>query len=72
MNQIKLNIETKTQKYSIFIGDKLSTKVLQIAKSNSIDFKKCLLVLDNKVPKKFVSNIKKSLSNKIINIYESN
>ena len=72
MNQSKLNIETKTQKYSIFIGDKLSTKVLQIAKSNYIDFKKCLIVLDNKVPKKFISNIKKSLKNKIIYIHHFN
>ncbi len=65
----KLNIETKTQKYPIFIGRKLSTKVSQIAKSNSINFKKCLLVIDNNVPKKFIYNIKKSLKNKIIYIY---
>ena len=69
MNKTKLNIETKTQKYSIFIGNKLTTKVLQIANSNSINFKKCLLVLDNNVPKKFISNIKKSLKNKIIYIH---
>ena len=69
MNQTKLNIETKTQKYPIFIGNKLSTKISKIAKSNSINFKKCLLVLDNNVPKKFISNIKKSLKNKIIYIH---
>ena len=69
MNQAKLNIETKTQKYTIFIGNKLSTKISNIAKSNFINFKKCLLVLDNNVPKKFISNIKKSLKNKIIYIH---
>ena len=63
MNQTKLNIKTKMQKYNIFIGKKLSTKVSQIAKSNSINSKKCLIVVDNNVPKKFIFNIKKSLKN---------
>ena len=69
MKQTKLNIKTKTQKYPIFIGKELSTKISRIAKSNSIDFKKCLLVVDYNVPKKFVSKITKSLENKIIYFY---
>ena len=69
MRQNKLNIKTKTQKYPIFIGKKLSTKVSQIAKSNFINSKKCLLVVDNNIPKKFISNIKKSLKNNIIYIH---
>ena len=69
MKQAKLNIKTKTQNYSIFIGKELSTKISQIAKSNSINFKKCLLVVDYNVPKKFVSKITKSLENKIIYFY---
>ena len=54
MSQIKLNIITKTQKYPIFIGKELCTKISQITKSNSIKFNKCLLVVDSNVPKKFV------------------
>ena len=69
MNQIKLNIETKTQKYPIYIGKKISANINQITKSNSIKFDRCLLVVDSNVPKKFVSVIKKSLKNKMSYIY---
>ena len=69
MNQIKLNIETKTQKYPIYIGKKLSANISKIAKSNSINFNRCLLVVDSNVPKKFVSIIKKSLKNKMSYIH---
>ena len=65
MSQIKLNIETKTQKYPIYIGKKVSANMFQIIKSNSIKFNRCLLVVDRNVPKKFVSIIKKSLKNKM-------
>jgi len=69
MNQIKLNIKTKTQKYPIFIGKKISANISQITKSNSINFNRCLIVVDSNVPRKFVSTIKKSLKNKIICIH---
>ncbi len=69
MNQIKLNIETNTQKYPILIGKKLSANISQIIKFNSINFYRCLLIVDSNVPKKFVSTIKKSLKNKISYIY---
>ncbi len=69
MSQIKLNIETKTQKYTILIGKKLSANISQIIKSNSINFNRCLLVVDSNVPKKFVTIIKKSLKNKKIYIH---
>ena len=32
MSQIKLNIETKTQKYPIYIGKKVSENISQITK----------------------------------------
>ena len=69
MSQIKLNIETKTQKYPIYIGKKVSVNISQITKSNSIKFNRCLLVVDSNVPKKFVSIIKKSLKNKMSYIH---
>ena len=64
MKQIRLNIKTKTEKYPIIIGSNLTSSLLKIFKSNSIDFDKCLIVVDKNVPKKFVSNIKKSLKKK--------
>ena len=66
MKQTRLNIVTKTEKYPIIIGSNLTLSVSKIFKSNSIDFDKCLIVIDKRVPKKFVSNIKKSLKNKKI------
>ena len=69
MTQIKLNIETKTQKYPILIGNKISSNVSQIIKYNSINFNRCLLIIDKNIPKKFISNIKKSLKNKKSYIY---
>ena len=66
MKQTRLNIVTKTEKYPIIIGSNLTSSVSKIFKSNSIDFDKCLIVVDKNVPKKFVSNIKQSLKNKSI------
>ena len=66
MKQIRLIVNTKTQKYPIIIGNNLISKLSKIIKYNSIEFKQCLLVIDKKIPKKMVDNIKKSLKNKII------
>ena len=69
MKQIKLNVKTKTQKYPIIIGSNLTSKILKIVKQNSINFNQCLLIVDKNVPKKFVSNIKKSLKQKKVYVY---
>ena len=66
MKLTKLNIITKNEKYPIIIGSNLTSKVSKIFKLNSIDFDKCLIVADKNVPKKFISNIKRSLKNKKI------
>ena len=67
MKQIRLNIVTKTEKYPIIIGSNLISSVSKIFKLNSFNFDKCLIVVDKNVPKKFISNIKRSLKTK--NIY---
>ncbi len=64
---MKLLVKTNTQKYPIIIGSKLTTQISKILKENSINFKKCFLFIDKNVPRKFISNIKKSLRDK--NIY---
>ena len=69
MKPIKLKINTKTQNYSIIIGSNLTSKINQILKNNSLDFKKCLLVIDNNIPKKIYLGIKKSLIKKEIFTY---
>ncbi len=50
MKQTRLNIVTKTEKYPIIIGSNLTSSVSKIFKSNSIDFDKCLIVVDKNVP----------------------
>ena len=72
MKQIKLDVKTKTQKYPIIIGSNLTSKILKIIQRNSINFKQCLIIFDKNIPKKFISNIKKSLKQKKISIYVFN
>ena len=62
MKTAKLNINTKTQKYPIIIGSNLISKIQKLFNSNSIKFEKCLLVVDKKVPSKFIRVIKKSIN----------
>ena len=69
MNPIKLKITTKTQQYPIIIGSNFESSVAKIIKDNLISFNRCLLVIDNNVPKKIISKIKKSLNKKKIYIY---
>ena len=69
MKQIKLNVKTKTQKYPIIIGSNLTSSIANILRRNSISFKKCLIIIDKNVPKKFISKIKKSLNKKKIYTY---
>ena len=54
MKITKLKIKTKTQKYPIIIGYNLVSNILKITKNNSINFKKCLLIIDKNIPKKFI------------------
>ena len=68
MKQNKLNIITKTDKYPIIIGSNLTSHLTKIFKLNSIQFEKCFIVVDKNIPKKYISNIKRSLKNKEIYI----
>ncbi len=69
MSAIKLQINTKDHKYSIFIGSGVINKLSKLLKKCSIKFTKCLLVIDNKVPKTLVNKILKSLPKKQTIIY---
>ena len=64
MKIIKLQINTKNHKYPIIIGSGLITKISKLLNNNSIKFGKCLLVIDNKIPKKLINKIFKSLPKK--------
>ena len=64
MKPIKLMIKTNSEKYPIFIGKNLISKISSLMVNNSIKSKKCLLLVDRNVPKNFISEIKKKLRNK--------
>ena len=64
MKTIKLTIKTKTQLYPIIIGNNLISNISKILKNNSVNFKNCLIIIDENIPKKIVSKIKKSLNKK--------
>ena len=63
MKPMKLIVRTNSEKYTIIIGKNLVSNLSQIFQKNSINFKKCLLVLDKKIPNRFIKQISKSLEN---------
>ena len=69
MKIIKLKIKTKSQNYPIIIGSNLISNISKLARNNSINFKKCLLIVDKNISRKIISKIKKSLIRKKLYIY---
>ena len=69
MRPIKLIIKTKSETYPIMIGTKLIQKFSKILSKNSINFKKCLLVIDKNVPNQMIIKLIKSLKKKEIYKY---
>ena len=68
MRHTKLKVKTKTQEYPIIIGNNLLSNISNITKRNSLNFRKCLMVIDTKIPNKMISSIKKSFKKKILYI----
>ncbi len=64
MKPIKLKIKTKLQNYQIIIGNNLVSNIFKLSKNNLVEFKKCLIVIDNNISKRTVTKIKKSLNHK--------
>tara|TARA_B100001057_G_scaffold48253_1_gene43028 strand:- start:1187 stop:2296 length:1110 start_codon:yes stop_codon:yes gene_type:complete len=71
MKQKKLIIKTKTEKYPIIIGSNLISKTFSLLKKNSINFEKCLIIIDKNVPSKFIKKLKKSLPKNRIYLFFS-
>ena len=68
MKVIKIQINTKNHNYPIIIGSGLIAKISKLLNNNSIKFGKCLLVIDNKIPKKLINKIFKNYSDYSLNI----
>ena len=69
MKPSKLIIKTNTQSYPILIGSNLISKLDNIIKKNSITFRKCLVIVDNQIPKKKIFKIKNSIKNNEVYYY---
>ena len=65
----KLIIKSSSGKYPILIGSNVIPNLSKLMFNNSINFEKCLLVVDKNVPKKFISKIRKSLKNKKLFVF---
>ena len=65
----KLQISTKTNKYSIFIGSKLIARINKILSSQKLSFSKILIVIDKNVPTKFKLKLINNLNCSLKKIY---
>ena len=77
MRKFKLKITTNNNKYNVIIDQNLLNNFLKILNTNSINFGKCLIVIDKNVPKKFIKKInfllrRKKIFNYIFNPSEKN
>jgi len=64
MIKSKLKIKTKNEKYNVIIGNDLLKNLIKLLTDNSINFNKCLLVIDSKVPRKHIKKIDKLIKRK--------
>tara|TARA_B100000579_G_scaffold399069_1_gene379759 strand:- start:702 stop:1808 length:1107 start_codon:yes stop_codon:yes gene_type:complete len=69
MKTHKIKINTKTKKYSIFIGSKLINNINNILVSQNFSFSKILIVIDKNIPSKFKSKLIKNLKSGIKKTY---
>ena len=65
----KIQINTNTKKYSIFIGSRLIDKINKILSSQKLSFSKVLIVIDKNIPSKFKSKLIKNLKSNIKKTY---
>ena len=69
MKTHKIQISTKTKKYSIFIGSKLIAKIKKILSSQRLSFSKILIVIDKNIPSKFKLKLIKNLKSGVKKTY---
>ena len=62
MKLSKLKIKTKSKNYNIYFGYNILKKLYLILKSENINFDKCLIVVDRKIPKNKLNILKKKIN----------
>ena len=70
MKTIKLNIKTKTKNYPIYFGDNILNKIGKLVKENLPNVKKICIISDNKLPKKLLSKLLRSLKSYDIKLFK--
>ena len=59
MKANKLKVKTKSKNYNIYFGFNILKKISLILKLENINFEKCLIVVDKKIPKNKLNILKK-------------
>ena len=65
----KIQINTRTKKYSIFIGSKLISRINKILSSQKLSFTKILIVIDKNIPSKFKLKLIKNIKSEVKKIF---
>ena len=72
MIKAKLEIKTKTGKYSILVGTNFLNRLSKIFQEKGLQFNKCFLLIDRKIGNKRIKEISKSIKQtKIIYLFRS-
>ena len=72
MSLIKIRVKSVNQKYYVFIGNNIISKIKIILKKNSINFNQCLVIVDNNVPKTLINKVLNSLSKEKVSLHYFN
>ena len=70
MRTVKLNVKTKTKNYPIYFGDNILNKTGKLIKKNLPDVKKVSIVSDNKLPKKLLTKLLRSLKSYDVKLFK--
>ena len=70
MKIIKLNVKTKTKNYPIYFGNNILYKTGKLVKKKLPGVKKVCIISDNKIPKKLLIQLLKSLKNYDIKLFK--
>ncbi len=64
MKKIEIKVKTKSKIYPIIIGKNIISQIPKILKTNNINFEKCLIVVDKRIPKIKLNILKKKIVSK--------
>ena len=72
MNVNKIFVKTESKTYPVFIGKDFLNNIDDIIKKNNLKFKKCIIIFDKNIPKKYINLLKFKIKNKDKVIFQFN